>query len=282
MNLLNNGMTYERKVESAIKLLQSIPKDGIIEISYSTGKDSDVILELARMAGIEYEAIYKNTTVDPPGSLAHAREMGVTIVQPKKSMVKLIEEHGWPSRWVRFCCEQLKEYKIRDRAVHGIRRCESTARAKRYHEPEICRVYSKKEKARIYLPILEWTDADVERFIKERKIKCHPYYYDEMGNFIVSRRVGCIGCPLQSDRGRAELKQYPTMFRAYVRAYKKWWDNHPDSKAVKTFRSVYDALYLKLFCADMKDFNTRLSPPLFAEYQLDTKDYLEKYFNIRL
>lgn len=168
----------QKKVEMAIRLLRSIPTDeGPVELSYSCGKDSDVILELAKMAGINYRAIYKNTTIDPPSSIAHAREMGAEIVQPKKSFFKLIQENGFPSRWVRFCCGYLKEYKILDRAIHGIRRCESTKRAERYKEPEVCRTYSKKEKVRVYLPILEWTDQDVAEFIKERNIKCHPLYY---------------------------------------------------------------------------------------------------------
>lgn len=41
----------EKKVQRAIRLLQSIPKDKEIELSYSGGKDSDVILELANMGG---------------------------------------------------------------------------------------------------------------------------------------------------------------------------------------------------------------------------------------
>lgn len=275
-------MELNRKIDFALKLLQSIPQDGTIEVSYSTGKDSDVILELTKMAGIPFEAIYKNTTVDPPGSIAHAKEVGATIVQPKKTMLQIIEEKGWPSRWTRFCCEELKEYKIHDRAIQGIRRSESTARAKRYHEPEICRVYNKKEKARIYLPILEWTDSDVEQFIRDRGIKCHPYYYDERGNFCVERRVGCIGCPLQSDRGRGDFRRYSKMFRSWVKAYSKWFDAHTDSSTAKTFGNVYDAVFFKMFCEDMKDYNNRIAPPLFAEYQLNTKDYLEQYFKIDL
>ena len=42
---------YPRKVERAINLLRNIPQDTEIELSYSGGKDSDVILELAKMAG---------------------------------------------------------------------------------------------------------------------------------------------------------------------------------------------------------------------------------------
>lgn len=57
----------QNKVDFAIRLLRSIPcRPYPVEISYSGGKDSDVILELANMAGIPYRAIYKNTTIDPP------------------------------------------------------------------------------------------------------------------------------------------------------------------------------------------------------------------------
>lgn len=62
-----------RKVDKAVKLIQSAGADGsVVEVCYSGGKDSDVILELTRMAGIRYRAIYKNTTIDPPGTIHHA------------------------------------------------------------------------------------------------------------------------------------------------------------------------------------------------------------------
>lgn len=46
------------KVDIALKLLKSTCRDKEVELSYSGGKDSDVILELAKMAGINYKAIY--------------------------------------------------------------------------------------------------------------------------------------------------------------------------------------------------------------------------------
>lgn len=87
-------MDLNRKIDFAIKLLRNIPQDGPIEICYSGGKDSDVILELARMAGIPFEAIYKQTTIDPPGTTAHAKNNGVTIERPKESFLQLIERKG--------------------------------------------------------------------------------------------------------------------------------------------------------------------------------------------
>lgn len=276
-------MTYEDKVRHAITLLQSIPQDcpGGVEISYSGGKDSDVILELAKMAGIPYEAIYKNTTVDPPGTIKHCLENGVTVLNPKMSMLQLIEKKGWPTRRARFCCEKLKEYKVKDRAVQGIRRSESTARAKRYKEPEICRVFSANEKVRIYLPVLEWTDEDVARFVEERGIKCHPLYYDQDGKFHVERRLGCIGCPMQADNGVADFKKFPKLLRAWIMSGKKYLDSHPASSAVKKFGNAYNMAYHNLFCDSYQQYLDKLSKPLFPEYQLVPKDYLEESFGIK-
>lgn len=222
-------MTYEKKIEFAVKLIQSIPRDGPIELCYSGGKDSDVILELARMSGVPVVPIYKQTSIDPPGTTAHVKAMGVEIRRPRETFFQLVERKGNPSRYKRFCCEVLKEYKIYDRAIVGIRKSESVKRAKRYKEPEVCRIYSKGDKCRQYYPILDWTDEDVERFIKERHIQCAPIYYDSDGVFHVERRLGCIGCPLQGDNGLSDFLKYPRFFRQYVKSYQSYLDNHRQS-----------------------------------------------------
>lgn len=97
----------EKKVAQAIKLIQSMaPKDGSpLEVAYSGGKDSDVILQLTKEAGVAYRAIYKNTTIDPPGTVAHAREMGAEVLMPKKTFSQLLEENGYPNRFMRFCLQ---------------------------------------------------------------------------------------------------------------------------------------------------------------------------------
>lgn len=278
-------MDYERKVQFAIKLLQNIPTDeGPIEISYSTGKDSDVILELAKMAGVPYEAIYKQTSIDPPGSTAHAKEVGARIIRPKQTMLQIIEAHGWPTRRARFCCSILKEYPVRSRAVLGIRRDESTARKERYKEPTACRIYDKKSNAvEQYFPILEWTSEDVARFVAERGIQCHPLYYDEEGIFHPERRLGCIGCPLKSDNGKSDFLQYPKMLKAWIKAGKKYLDTHPNVRANEKFETACNLAYHNLFCDSYEDYCLKVVyEPLFPEHKLDTKKYLEEYFNIDL
>ena len=243
----------QKKVNRAIKLLQSIKADEI-ELSYSGGKDSDVILELAKMAGIKYRAIYKNTTIDPPYTISHCKSKGVEIVRPKKSFLKLIASKCFPTRRARFCCRDLKEYKILDNAIQGIRRSESVKRAERYKEPVICRFYgSKKSRVSVTLPILDWTDKDVEEFIRERKIKCHPLYYKE-GKFDVKERLGCMGCPLASDNGLADFKKHPNLVKAWIRNGKKWYDSHPNASSRKKFKDIYELFVHNVFFNSYEDF----------------------------
>ena len=270
----------EKKVERAIRLLQSIPQDGDIELSYSGGKDSDVILELAKMAGIPYRAIYKNTTIDPKGTIAHAREMGAEVIHPKKTFFQLVSEKGFPSRFARFCCSALKEYKICDRAIQGIRRVESRKRAENYKEPEMCRVYSTKEKVKVYLPILEWTDQDVEEFIKERNIKCHPLYYRGGGQFDVTKRLGCVGCPLQSRRKRIqEFKDNPKFLKAWIRAGQKRFQSeaYQNGDSKYHFKDAFEVMGYQLYCDNIDDFKEK-TYTLFGE--LDWREFLQKEFNI--
>lgn len=260
-----------------------IPTDKPIELCYSGGKDSDVILHLARMADIPFEAIYKNTTIDPPGTIQHCKENGVTILNPKTSFLKLIEKHGMPTMRARFCCSELKEYKVYDVAIQGIRRSESVKRASRYKEPQVCRFYgSKKNHVSVWLPILDWTDEDVKEFIEEEGIKCHPLYYDDKGAFHVERRLGCIGCPLRSDRGKGEYIENPKMFKAVMKALLKWWDSHPCASSHKKFSSAYELAYHNLFCDSYQEYESIFRGGQLFDLQLDAKQFLEDYFKINL
>lgn len=273
-----------KKIDFAIKLLQSIPQDGTIELSYSGGKDSDVILELARMSGIPFEAIYKNTTIDPPYTIKHCKDNGVKIVNPKQTFFQLIREQGYPTRFKRFCCSQLKEYKIHDRAIQGIRRSESNKRAERYKEPEYCRTYSAKEKVRIYLPILEWSNEDVEQFIKERNIKCHPLYYNEFGEFDVKKRLGCIGCPLASKKiRRLQFMKYPKMLKLWIKNHDIYLKSHTKTKVYQYCNgNAYNSMMFNLFFDRIQDYKNAISGGMFHELSIDSKQFLEDYFKIDL
>lgn len=273
------------KINRAIRLITTAVGDGEVEICYSGGKDSDVILELAKMSGVKYRAIYKNTTIDPPGTIAHCKRNGVEVMSPTIRFFDLVAKKGFPTRRARFCCEKLKEYKVMDTAIQGIRRCESTARAKRYSssDPIICRMYgSKKNHVNVILPILDWTDEDVAEFINERGIKCHKLYYDDKGNFHPERRLGCIGCPM-SQRGQLDdFMKYPKMVQLWIKAAQKWWDAHPDTGCRKKFNNIYELFVHNVFFRTYEDFRLAVDDELFEGDAVDCKKFIEKKFNIKL
>lgn len=270
----------QTKINRALRLLRiaAANSEEPIEIQYSGGKDSDVILELARMAGIKYRAIYKNTTIDPPGTIKHCLENGVEIVS-RKSFAQVIQAKGYPTISRRFCCYELKEYKILDRAVQGIRRSESTKRRKLYSEPTICRMYGKNQHVEVFLPILYWSDKDVENFIEQRGIKCHPLYYDEHGRFCCKRRLGCMGCPQKSDRGLGEFRANPRLVKFWLRNGEIWWNTHKLYKTKKKFKNHYEVFVRNIFFNDYEDFRYAIDN-MFGK--VDCKQFLEDYFNIIL
>jgi phosphoadenosine phosphosulfate reductase len=272
----------QRKVDRAIKLIKQAGRDGMeVEVAYSGGKDSDVILELTRMAGIKYRAIYKNTTIDPPGTIAHAIENGAEIIRPERPFFKIIEANGAPHRFQRHCCRYLKEYKVLDRAIMGVRRAESTKRAANYSEPTECRFYgSKKEHVEAFYPILDWSDQDVVDFIEARHIKIHALYYREDGTIDPKRRLGCMCCPLASLKKRlAQFREHPGMVKAYIRAQQKFFDTHPDSKTANRYANVYEWFVRDVFY-DREWQWEQSQGGVFGNP--DYKKTLEDYFNIKL
>ena len=269
-----------------MKLLQVCYKSAgePIEVAYSGGKDSDVILELAKMSGIEYRAIYKNTTIDPPGTIKHVIENGVEVRRPKESFFSLMKRKGYPNRFNRFCCRVLKEYKILDNCVIGIRRCESVKRLKRYSEPTECRIFgSKKNHVNAIYPILEWSDEDELEFIKEHGIKLHPLYYSEYGNIDITKRLGCMCCPLMYYKKRLQqFKQWPGMVKAYIRCGEEFLKSHPESKLAKQNSDVYEYFVANAFFNNQRDYaKANLVGDIFGE-SIDYKKFLEDYFQITL
>ena len=255
--------------------MQSLSKHHTWEIAYSGGKDSDVLLWLAKQANINYVAVHKCTTIDPPGTLAHCIKNNVEILRPKYTFLQLVEKKGLPTMFRRFCCDYLKEYYHAPYVMTGVRAAESVKRAARYTEPTSCRVFTKKKSTEIATPIVTFTDADIETIINTEHIKCHPLYYDQNGVFHVERRLGCLGCPLQSDRGRADFVQYPILLKQLVKQYLKYVQNHPMN------RDPYDYLVYELFYSNHGE--TRYQQTYHGIFQApDPKDFLEQYFKITL
>lgn len=273
----------QKKIDNALYILnaaQRQAKGEVMELAYSGGKDSDVILELAKMAGVGIRPIYKCTTIDPPGTIAHCIKNNVEIIRPKYDFYTLIQKKGLPHRMRRFCCEILKEYKILDNAIIGIRRAESVKRATKYKEPMICRTYIRGHKHVFQtFPILEWTNEDVRIFIESRHIECHPLYYDGCSQFHVERRLGCMGCPLQADNGLGNFRNNPKLVKAWLRPTFYWYYNVASERVKTKFGSPYECFVRNVFYNRYQDFKEAVSG-MFGT--IDCKKFLEDYFKIDL
>lgn len=248
-----------------------------LELAYSGGKDSDVMLELCKMSGVTVRAIHRCTTIDPKGTLKHCMENGVEILRPRRDFRWCIEHNGFPSMFKRHCCEELKEYAVLDYVLIGVRRSESVKRGKRYTCDEDLVKYRNRGKCIQYYPLLDWTDDDIAEFIQESGIKCHPLYYDEQGVFHVERRLGCMCCPLMYYKKRIEeFRCHPKMVRFYLRGGVRFMSSHPQSYVHGLYGNVFEWFVCEVFCGgDLEKFR--------AKYKgSDCKLLLEEYFSINL
>lgn len=209
------GLFLEEKVEEAIRLLKlHEPPEGYY-LAFSGGKDSTVIYDLAKRAGVKFQAYYNITTVDPPELLEHIKTYYPDTIweRPQYNMLQLIKKNGLlPTRFMRYCCRYLKESHGNGRfVVDGVRRQESVNRS--YREKLD---YDPAKEKKILHVIVDWTEHDVWEYIKLNNL---PYckLYDEG-----YKRIGCIACPFKSgNERRKDFERYPYLLKAYKRVLEK-------------------------------------------------------------
>lgn len=220
-------------------------------VTISGGKDSAVLLHLAKASGIKFEASHNHTTADAPETVYHVRkvfsdleEQGIkcnvnmpTYKGSRVSMWTLIPQKLMPpTRLVRYCCDVLKEQGDPGRMIStGVRWAESNSRKE---NRAVYEKISKRKENRILLsdnddkrmlfencslkanrvanPIIDWTDKDIWDYIATEKIEVNPLYAEGFA------RVGCVGCPMASKKGRElEFLRWPKYRDAYIKAFER-------------------------------------------------------------
>ena len=257
-------MTLTEKIQESIKLIQkgeklalSMHPEGYF-VGFSGGKDSQVLLELVKMAGVKYKAYYSVTTNDPPKNVRFIREHypDVIFLHPKENFYKLVEKKGLPTMMIRYCCDILKEQNGAGRVVlTGVRREESVRRAK-YNDVRVIsrrkehvdrtkkysidtieanehRCIKGKDKIMVS-PILSWTTEDVWGFIRENNLPINPCY--ENGG-----RVGCMICPYAKGEEIEKYEsQYPKVKETVIKALQKYLDKQDNSRNFTEAEEVYE------------------------------------------
>jgi len=211
MNKIDYSISLIQKAESlALKY-----KDFGFHVAFSGGKDSQVIYELCKMAGVKFKAFFYKTSVDPKELLRFIRENypDVEWIRPKMTMYQLILKKGMlPLRKARFCCEYLKERNgLNAVVIIGITKAESHKRKKRKEFEQTC---VKGHDKILLSPILNWTQRDVLIFLKERQIKLCSLYDNRL-------RIGCIGCPMSPKTMREDFNEWPNFKKAYMNTVMK-------------------------------------------------------------
>jgi len=213
------------KIEKAVGLLQQYESmalsmsDQGYWLAYSGGKDSNAILELAKMAGVKFRPVYNVTTLDPPELVWYIKREHpeVEFHHPKEALLTMLPKHsrGPPTRMVRWCCEHYKEHGGDGMAkVIGVRAPESAKRKNVWST-----VTNNRRLGKIFCPVVYWTEQDVWEFHRQRGLS-YCSLYDE--GFT---RLGCIGCPMGNTKNqKAEFARWPAFEKAWKRAFQRYWN----------------------------------------------------------
>lgn len=234
-------MKLQEKIDHSIALIRKAEKlalamqpDEGFHVGFSGGKDSQAVLELVKMAGVKYRAVYNVTTNDPADNVRFIKHHypDVEFSIPEKSYFQLIAQKGVPTMRARWCCALFKETAgIGYVVLTGVRKEESSKRAKysnvaKFGEKESkidldkmeaneFRCVGGKDKFMVY-PILEWTEKDVLDFIALRGLPVNPCYKTH-------KRVGCVFCPFAKKKDiLAYCETHPQLKAAFIHAIDRY------------------------------------------------------------
>lgn len=250
LNLLKRG-------ERLAKALN--PTDGYI-VGFSGGKDSQVLLDLVKRAGVMFKAHYSVTSIDAPENVYFIRNNypEVVFIHHRPNFFRMVEKKGLPTIWHRFCCSQLKEgIGAGSVCLVGVRAEESAKRAA-YSELEIRsrrkehegtrgkrtlqqveenehRCIKGKDKVMLY-PMLHWSEKDVWQYTEERHLAVNPIYKDH-------KRVGCMFCPFAKRNEVIEwCQRYPKFKERLLQSLQTYLDKRTwkDRKELMNAESYFD------------------------------------------
>jgi len=120
------GLPLELKERYAERRIQEWYEywDGQVFVSFSGGKDSNVLLHLVRRFYPDVSAVFCNTGLEHPEILTHVKTFeNVTWLLPKMPFDKVVERYGYPvvSKKVARCIKDLQNPNPRNEATRHLR-----------------------------------------------------------------------------------------------------------------------------------------------------------------
>jgi len=226
-----NSQALKNLERNAVRFIrQHTSNKPCANISFSGGKDSTAVLELARRAGVE-TAYFVDTGMEFPETLEFVDRLDIPIRLHGRDFWKKAGEAGPPRKDNRWCCEHLKLKPVKDWlsetgecvTVQGNRWYESFVRA---GLPAVSKNPFNPSQLNIS-PIRNWRALEVFLYIWWRNLPYNPLY--EMG----LERVGCWMCPAMLESEFDRVKElHPDLYRRWMKFLREWFSKKTDDRYI--------------------------------------------------
>lgn len=232
------SVEFEEEAIMRIKKFAKLAKSMNMEVAvgFSGGKDSLVVYDLCKRAGIDCK-FYFNHALEDTTTIQYIKSFSdVTRRRVEVGFFEHLQKNInglLPTPTTAWCCEAYKHNPkfIDDCVILGVRKAESAKRKERKVFEAKNKTFLKKNKTLIdeyfsvgcqgstsnhkisLMPIVDWSDEDVWQYIKKYNLRVNPLYKSGVN------RVGCMICPKANfTRNFSMLMKYPKLVNCVIGA----------------------------------------------------------------
>jgi len=233
--VINNNKYHLKNLErNAVRTIKSHIHDRpTVNVSFSGGKDSTAVLNLARKAGVN-KAFFIDTGLEFPETIRFIEEQGVEIIRKGGDFWQAVEKAGPPGKDNRWCCKLLKLNPLKiyladvgpSVTIQGNRWYESWNRA---GLEETSQNPANPLQLNIS-PIRSWRAFEVFLYLWWQKIPTNPLYEEGI------ERIGCYLCPAMLESEYENIRiTHPELTSRWDAFLDKWTDKKQMPDAYNTW-----------------------------------------------